>query len=233
MQQEKDERVAATNSAGRALLDTINKVYPTNIVTDSYLFSMVNVNGAAVNQIQFPLLINEGTKQCVENRLLLSDRFVVRDWAVFMTQVAATASAPTAAQVSVMRPSTYPEDSVFTPAIAALLESVYNGFLKVTINSAVYYQSFPVRNFFRVPTSQAGVAVSAVATTGIVNRDGWDNLNYCYSPVLPTFTVDGLGNNQIQLQLPNSTVLASQANFCNFACLSMRGYLVQNVNQKN
>lgn len=232
MEQEKDSRVAATNQS-RALLQTIKEVYPNNIVTDSYLLSMVNVNTAPVNQIQFPLLINEGTAQCIERRLLLSDRFVVRDWAVFLTQVAATASAPTAAQVSVARPYTYPANIIFTAAVAALLEAVYNGSLKVTINSAVYYQSFPVRNFFRVPTSQVGVAVSAVATDGIINRDGWDSLNYCFSPVYPTYTVDGLGNNQIQLTLPNSTNLASAGSFCTFVCLMMRGYLVQNVNQKN
>jgi hypothetical protein len=231
MQQEKDPRVAATNQS-RALLQEINNQYPNNIVTDSYLFSMVNVNGAAVNQITFPLLINEGVAQSIENRLLLSDRFVVRDWSVFLMNTEQAGTSPTAAEVAVGRPSTYPENSVFTAAIAALLESVYNGKLKVTINSAVYYQSFPVRNFFRVPTSQAGVAVSAVAVTGITNRDGWDNLNYPFSPVYPTFTVDGLGNNQIQLTLPTSTVLAAAAGFCNFVCLMLRGYLVQNVNQK-
>lgn len=231
MQQEKDPRVAATNQS-RALLQEINNQYPNNIVTDSYLFSMVNVNGAAVNQITFPLLINEGVAQSIENRLLLSDRFVVRDWSVFLMHTAQAGAIPTANEVAVARPSTYPEDSVFTAAIAALLESVYNGKLKVTINSAVYYQSFPMRNFFRVPTSQAGVAVSTVAVTGITNRDGWDNLNYPFSPVYPTFTVDGLGNNQIQLTLPTSTVLAGAANTCNFICLMLRGYLVQNVNQK-
>jgi len=121
---------------------------------------------------------------------------------------------------------------VFTAAVAALLEVVYNGYLSVTLNSAVYYQSFPTRNFFRVSTAQEGLALSTVATTGVTPRDGWEGVNYCFSPVYPTFTIDGIGNNQIQLILPNPTVTSAAANFCNFACLFLRGYLVQNVNQK-
>lgn len=233
MFKDQDKRVTSTNQA-RALLATIQKQYPRNLVTEGYLLSMFPLTGT-VNSFKFPLLINQtigNTVQCIEKRLALSDRFVVRDWSIMLMQVLSAGATPTNAEVSVGVPRTYPQNNVFTAAVAANLESLYNSSLTVSINSVVYYQAFPVRNFYRVPTSQAGAAVSTVATVGILNRDGWDNMNWAFSPVYPTFTVDGLGNNEITLNMPNPTTLTAQAGNFNFCNLYLRGYLVQNVNQK-
>jgi len=233
MQEEKDKRVRATNQA-RALLNTIRQEYPSNIVTDGYLRSLFPVQGT-ITTMKFPLLVNEtiGNKiQVIENRLKLSDRFVVRDWSVTILPVAVADAEPTNTEMAVAHPITYPNEIVLgTAGIATNYEAVYNAKLNVTINSVVYYDSFPVRNFYRVPVSQQGVDVSAGANPAIL-RDGWDNMNYSFSPVYPTYTVDGLGNNQIICSLPSPIDLTGDTGFFNFIQLDLRGYLVQNVNQR-
>lgn len=226
----------------RALYDQLVAEYPKSrfpnvIVTDSYLLLMKSIQGT-LNQVQFDILTNASTgtpPQCIERRLNLSDKFCVRDMAICLMKTAAAGGAgvSTQAEINVGVPRTYPNASVFANAGEAVnLEAVYNGYLTIIINSTVYYQSLDLRRFYRVPQSQKGVAVSAVAGTGVLGDDGWDILNYAFSPVQPQFTFSGDGNNQATVTINNSTVLSGAVTSQNWLVNIYRGFLIQNVNNK-
>jgi hypothetical protein len=73
--------------------------------------------------------------------------------------------------------------------------------------------------------------VSTVANTGVLGDDGWDILNYAFSPVQPQFELNGVGNNQLSVTIGNPTSLIGTSSQ-NFLCWILRGFLVQNVNQR-
>ncbi len=227
--------VKAAANQSRALLNELKRSYPGKVVTDSYLLLMKSLQGTTTT-ISWDVLTNQSAPTVIEQRLNLSDRFAVRDWAYATMMTASAGAASTDAEVSQGVPWTYnnPQATPFGlgPVVSPLIGVIYNGIIDVTINSVVYFRKFPLRNFYRVPVSQAGTAVSTVATTGVVQKDGWNDLNFAYSPVYPTFTLDGLGSNQIVMTLPNPTATSAAAGFNNWACLYLRGYLIQNVNQK-
>lgn len=226
--------VSSAANQSRAVLSVLKREYPGKVITDSYLMLMKTLQGT-ITTISWDVLTNQSTPTVIEQRLNLSDKFVVRDWAFTTMQTVSAAATSTAAEISVGEPLTYinPQATPFGYGTsAALLPVLYNGSIDVTINSLVYYRKFPVRNFYRVPVSQQGTAVSAVAVTGLIGKDGWNDLNFAYSPVMPTFTLDGLGSNQIVMNLPLPTVTSAEAGFNAWACLYLRGFLVQNVNQK-
>jgi hypothetical protein len=224
-------------NASRALYSDLKGKYGRRsgvIITDSFLFLMKSIQ-STVTTVNFDVLTNSssGTPPTViERRLNISDKFVVRDHAICLMK-AGTTTAATQAEINVGVPRTYPNGSVFSGASeAANLQAVYNGYCTVIINSVVYYQALDIRRFYRVPTSQKGVAVSTVATTGVIGDDGWDILNYAFSPVQPQFELDGTGNNQLSVTIGNPTSLIG-TNSQNFLCWMLRGFLVQNINQRS
>lgn len=228
--------VKATNQQ-RALYDQLVAKYRTHanagsiIITDSYLYLMKSLQGT-ITTLQFDVLTNQGTPQVNEVRLSLTDRFCVRDWSIMVMKAGASVAA-TAAEISVAVPSTYPNPAVFTGSNeAANLQSVYNGNMRIVIDSTVFFQAFPNRNFYRVPVSQLGTTSAAIAgpVQYKIAADGWDSMNYSYSPVYPTFEFNGIGKNEATLTLPNPT-LTSGTSSQNFAVAIFRGYLIQNVNQ--
>lgn len=227
--------VSSAANQSRALLSALRAEYPGKVITDSYLLLMKTLQ-QTTTAISWDVLTNQSTPTVIEQRLNLSDRFAVRDWAYATMMVPMAGATPTNAEIAGGVPTTYNNPQAtpfgFGTTVAPLLGVIYNGWMDVTINSLVYYRKFPMRNFYRVPVSQSGTAVSTVATTGVVQKDGWNDLNFAYSPVYPTFTLDGLGSNQIVMTLPNPTATSAAATFANYACLYLRGYLIQNVNQK-
>lgn len=223
-------QVKSTNQP-RALYSELKSKYAGRgaIITDSYLMLMKSIQGT-ITTVQFDVLNNVGTPTVNEVRLNITDRFCVREMSMFLAKAGASTAA-TNAEVSVARPSTFPNLNIFTGANeAANLEAVYNGNLRVVIDSVVYYQSLDTRRFYRAGQAQQGTAVSSVATTGIQARDQYDMLNYAFSPVYPTFELNGIGKNEVTLTIPNPTVLSGTSSQ-NFVCLLMRGFLVQNINQ--
>lgn len=225
-------QVKATNQQ-RALYNELSRKYkgPNVIITDSYLLLMKSLQGT-ISTLTFDVLVNQGSQTVNEVRLNMTDKFCVRDWALFV-QKAGSSTTATAAEIAVSRPTTYPNAAIFTGANeAANLEAVYNGNIKAVIDSVVYYQSFPTRNFYRVPQSQQGTTSAAIAgpVQYKIAADGWDSMNYAFSPVYPTFELNGLGKNDISLNLPTG-ILTSGTSSQNFAVLMFRGFLIQNVNQ--
>lgn len=184
--------------------------------------------------INFDVLANSTSglsPNIMERRLNITDRFSVKDMAICVSKAGTTVVA-TQAEISVSTPSTYPNLNVFAGAgEAAALQMVYNGFASITIDSTVYYQAYDLRRFYRVPTSQIGTAVSSIAVQGVLNNDGWDNLNYCFSPVSTDFEFSGSGNNQLSVTVPQSgAITTAGTNSQNFLWWIFRGFLIQNIN---
>ena len=227
-------------TSSRALYEQLKAKYPKSqfpnvIITESFLFLMKSIQNT-ITVLNFDVLTNasSGTPPTViEQRLNMSDRFCVKDMAMFLMKTAAAGGGgvSTSAEINNGIPRTYPNATVFANAGEALnLESVYNGFATIIIDSIVYYQKLDLRKFYRVPTSQQGVAVSTVAGTGVLANDGWDILNYAYAPVVPQFEFNGSGNNQFTFTNNNPTNLAGAVTSQNWMCASFRGFLIQNVN---
>ncbi len=229
-------------TATRALYDSLIEDYPKEkykkrIITESYLFLLASIQSTQ-NNIAFNTLVNQGsqasgiTQYSIEKRLNISDRFSVKNMAAVLIKAGSSATA-TDAQVSVAGLNTYPNPFLFTGASEATnLEAVYHGSLQVTIDSIVWYQAYPMRNFYRVPVSQGLTAVSTVATTGVIQRSGWDDAAYPFAPVVPNFSLSGIGQNQISVNVPPNISFAG-TNSQNFLGLIFTGFLIQNVNSQN
>lgn len=212
-----------------ALYNSLKNEYPAAagcIITDSYLRLEANVQGSFTN-IQFNMLVNQGGQNVTEKRLAITDKFCALDVAAFIMK-AGTSTSATQAEISQAALRTYPNNQVFTGAgEAAAFQALYNSYLQMKVDSVVYVDSLDLMRFYRVPTSQKGVAVSTVATTGVIQNDGFDNLNYAFSPMLPTVTFGGKSKNEVSIQLPTSTTLSGTSS-TNLVVCYFRGFLIQN-----
>lgn len=129
--------------------------------------------------------------------------------------------------------------------------SLYNGFVNVTIDRETVIDSYDTMRFLRVPASQqqmgqaglaatpAGAGVLAQATvvgysTG-ATFDEWNSANFGFSEVDPNFTLNGIGDNNIIINLPTAVQLGGYANQAstNFIFLTLRGIRWQNASKLN
>ena len=119
--------------------------------------------------------------------------------------------------------------------------SIYNGFISVTIDREVVIDSFDTLRFLRVPGSQqqmaqaAAAIAPAAATIGYsagATFDQWESGNYGFSEVDPQFTLNGIGDNNITINLPAPVSLAGTLSQ-NFVFLQLRGIRWQNASKLN
>jgi hypothetical protein len=126
--------------------------------------------------------------------------------------------------------------------------SMYNGFVSVTIDRETVIDSYDCMRFLRVPGSQqqmlqggiaatpAGAGVLATATvvgySSGASIDEWNSANYGFSEVDPQFTLNGIGDNNITINLPTSVSLAGTLS-TNFVFMTMRGIRWQNASKLN
>lgn len=191
------------------------------IITQSYLRSEAVLG--TQSQINFPVLVNQNVVSINEKRLALPDVFVITSMALAIYKVAS--GAPVSS--GILR--TYPNTSVFngTATEARNLQSLYNGFLTIRVNQTVWIDSLDVQRFYRVPVSQEGVAVSTVATTGLIQRDGYDNGDFPWYGTTPGIELSGATKNDISVTLPESIALGGTSS-TNYAVFYARGFLCQN-----
>lgn len=194
------------------------------ISTPGYLRLEYNLGTASLNQIQWTTTEQGANSQPnpAERRLKLSDTFTAMGWS-FHIGIAA-AAAPTAAQLAQMRLYTYPNPVQITAPQAANYETLYNGFISLRVDTTVFIDSYPMRNFYRVATSQQGVG-AATGVTG-VSRDEWPNMMYGMNSITPSFELNGQGNIQLSASLP-ATFDPSLTNQAGIAVLQLQGYLHQ------
>jgi hypothetical protein len=197
------------------------------ITTPSYLRLELTANTVATSVLNFNTLDTSGTKTVTERRLKLNDTFTITDIAFYIiADTAATVNAPTDSQRAKARMYTYPNPTVAAiGATADDLEAIYNGFLSLRIDSTTFIDSLPMRQFYRVGTSQAGYLGG---TGGVaIARDEWPLMNYGRAELLPSIELNGQANIEWSISLPTAQTLGAPAdNFIAFG-LILNGFLNQ------
>jgi len=121
------------------------------------------------------------------------------------------------------------------------LYSIYNGFMSVTIDREVIIDSYDCLRFLRVPDSpqQMAQAAAAIAPAAAVigmsagnTFDAWNSANYGFSETDPNFTLNGIGDNNLLIQLPASVNLSGTSS-TNLLFLTLRGIRWQNASKLN
>jgi len=197
------------------------------ITTPGYLRLESLAPDAASSVFSFNTLDTSGTKTATERRLKLSDTFTITDISFYLGSGAATSNAPTAAQYASQLLSTFPNANIasFGSGKALLLEAVYNGFLSLRVDTTTFLDSIPMRQFYRVGTSQQGVGSATAAIQ--VQRDEWALSMYGKNELLPTIELNGQSNIEFNVNLPNATNCSGvDGTFTNMV-LILQGFLNQ------
>jgi hypothetical protein len=199
-----------------------------SITTPGYLRLETIMPNSAVSQFSFNTLDTSGTKTATERRLKLSDSFTITDISFYIGYGSATSFSPTAAQYASQSLATFPNPRVAAiGANAANLEAIYNGYLSLRVDTTTFIDSIPMRQFFRVGTSQAGVAVSTTATTGVIGADEFPLSMYGKTELLPSIELNGQSNIEFTITLPNATNCAAVATYFTNCVLILQGFLNQ------
>ena len=180
----------------------------------------------AVSSINFSTLDTSGTKTSTERRLKLSDTFTITELSFYLGAGVATANAPTATQYARQTLHTFPNNLVTAFAGSAdELEVLYNSFLTLRVDTTTFLDSVPLRQFYRVGTSQQGVLGG---TGGVaVQANEWNNTMYGRTELLPTIELNGQSNIEWSITLPDSTILSAAPNSFVNCVLFMTGFLNQ------
>lgn len=219
--------VTATN-AERAIFNAIRNAYgPDAIATAGYLRSEVLMPTTGITSIKFPITAQDnsgGAQRTSEKRLLNNDAFLATHLGVFIAR-----QDTTLAQSSEILHS-FPNPRIFTNAADGLtgVQGFYAGSLQVRVNETVYFDALDCLSFMRADTAQQGNANSAVAVTGVVGWSAWE-ADRCFKRITPNIAFNGLGNNFVQVNLPESLVLGTAtAGQANIAVFIARGFNIQN-----
>lgn len=157
-----------------------------------------------------------------EIRLNQNDAFVIEKMGLFVSKRV------TAEAVSSQILHTFPNDKVFlTAAELNAVRGVYNSKMLIQLNDIVYGKSIDTTRFLRSDEAQAGVAVSTVATTGVMGASSFEG-NRNFISLTPNIILNGTSNNSITVQFPESLVFTPAAAQTNSLVLICRGTLVQN-----
>lgn len=195
------------------------------ISTPGYLRLEYNLGTSQLNVINWTCTEQGANSQPnpAERRLKLSDTFTAMGWS-FHIGIAGTTTTPTAAELAQMKLYTYPNPQAMTAGQATIYETLYNGFISLRVDTTVFIDSYPMRNFYRVATSQLNVG-TATGVTGI-SRDEWPNMMYGMNSITPSFELNGRGNIQLSATLP-APMTPTLTNQGGIAVLMLQGYLHQ------
>lgn len=217
-------KIKATNSNRAVYNDLLAKYQGDSnvIITPSFLRLERTVSGS-LSALDFYTLQTEGNIICTERRLQLPDTFVVTGIGMYISKVTSDTAALQAKKIY----RSFPNPQVFTGSGEAdNLQSLYNGYLSLRINSTVIIDSLPCLDFYAANQSQQGVGSSATSNVPI-QRDQLEGSTTGYLPINPTVNLDGSKKIQWSLTLPNSTDLSGTSS-TNVVALSLKGFLVQN-----
>jgi hypothetical protein len=199
------------------------------ITTPGYLrLETLAPYNTATSSISFNTLDTSGSKTCTERRLKLNDTFTITDISFYLGSGVngATNETPTAAQYSVQQLNTFPNPN--NPSFVTSfdeLESLYNGFLSLRVDTTTFLDSIPMKQFYRVATSQKGVGSATPAQA--IQADEWPLSMYGRTELLPTIELNGQSNIEWSITLPNATNLSpTSLRFTNMV-LILQGFLNQ------
>jgi hypothetical protein len=196
-----------------------------SITTPGYLRLETICPNSAVSSFAFNTLDTSGTKTSTERRLKLSDSFTITDISFYIGHGSATSYAPTAEQYALQKLSTFPNPGITAiGASAGNLESIYNGFLSLRVDTTTFIDSIPMRQFYRVGTAQQ---VTAATNQNGISRDEFPLSMYGKAELLPSIELNGQSNIEFTITLPNATNCAAPATFFTNCVLILQGFLNQ------
>ena len=199
------------------------------ITTPGYLrLESLAPYNTATSAISFSTLDTSGTKTCTERRLKLNDTFTITDISFYLGAGANTVNgSPTAAEYSVQTLNTFPNPQVASFATNFdELEALYNGFISLRVDTTTFLDSIPMKQFYRVGTSQAGVGSSATNNNPIQANE-WPLSMYGRTELLPTIELNGQSNIEWSITLPNATNLSPTTGQFTNMVLILQGFLNQ------
>ena len=162
----------------------------------------------------------------------LNDTFTITDISFYLGAGSSglLGATPTAAEYSVQSLNTFPNPNV--PAFVANydeLEALYNGFLSLRIDTTTFLDSIPMKQFYRVATSQFGVGSATAAIA--VQANEWPLSMYGRTELLPTIELNGQSNIEWSITLPNATNLSPTSGKFTNMVLILQGFLNQGAAQ--
>lgn len=221
----------------RNLYESLKSQYRGAIITQSYLRCEKQLATTAANNISFDILANQGTAATVERRLQITDRFAVTAISVMLYNATAVSSVIAPSDRSQAKLYSWNSPARFTTANAAVLESIYNGYLQAKVDGVTYIDSLDCRRFYRVPVSQQGTIVSTGTATAStfpnIQADGYDGTHYPFCQITPSLVLNGAGRNEVQIYTPEATAVSPSATSANVVVLYLRGFLIQNASTLN
>lgn len=190
----------------------------------SYLRCDASIQTTTQN-INFNILQNTGSTNNTENRLKISDAFIVTSLGFYLVKAGASTTA-TQAEIGAARLHTFPNSKVFTGSgESGLLENIYNGFAVIKVNQVTYFPALAMRKFHRVGTAQEGTTLFTSSTQA---ASTWEGPDYGLLPLTPTIMFNGQGQNDVSIQLPNSSDLKGTSSQ-NFLVMFADGILLPNA----
>lgn len=198
------------------------------ITTPGYLRLETIAPSSAQSVFTFNTLDTSGVKTSTERRLKLSDTFTITDISFYLGTGSATSDAPTAAQYATQKLNTWPNPQVTAIGAtqAAQLEAIYNGFLSLRIDTTTFLDSIPMRQFYRVGTSQQGVG-STATNNHPIQANEWPLSMYGKNELLPTIELNGQSNIEFSINLPNATDCSGDTDSFVNLVLILQGFLNQ------
>lgn len=198
------------------------------ITTPGYLrLEALAPYATATSQIRFSTLDTSGTQTSTERRLKLNDTFTITDISFYLGAGSNTVNgAPSAAEYSLQTLNTFANPNVPSfVANAASLEALYNGFISLRVDTTTFLDSIPMKQFYRVATSQQGVgsATAAIAT----QANEWPLSMYGRTDLLPTIELNGQSNIEWNITLPSATNLSPTSGKFTNMVLILQGFLNQ------
>ena len=180
---------------------------------------------AGNTQYKFDVLVNENTQSTNFNtqlKLNLQDSFIVSQIGFFL-------AAPSSATATDFRLLTYPNKTTFgTPGT---LNSIYNGYMSLTINQRTIIPNWDLYKHLDVPTTQqAGTFNGAIAGSAVYPDDQNNADDMGFFPCEPNIVLVGSKKNDLTVTIPSglSAVTANSRLVCIF-----RGILAQNTTSVN
>jgi hypothetical protein len=209
------------------VLDNLNQGFEHILPLAGYLRSEV-ILGVA-NSIEFPLRDNENAPGqpvfSTENRLRQNDSFYPTDFSVmFYTFDTTVAGARQRARLQ-----TFGNPNVFG-LNAPEVNGAYNGNLSLRVNETVFMDSLDMQRFKFAEAAQQGVAVSAVAGTGVIPESTVRQSEAFAHEDAPLVRLNGMFNNRFAIRFPDvlDFTLEAENDLAVVAVLYLRGWLMQN-----
>lgn len=189
------------------------------VLSQSYLRFEANLT-ATTTQYNFDVLVNDNLNPnfVTQNKLNLQDAFIASQIGLFIAVPASSAVGE-----GRVRLFSYADRTEFTAATALNLQTLYNGFLSLTVNQRVIVPSWDLYRHYCAPIMQTGFTPTG-ATAGDIDNST-DFITNGFASVEPNMVFVGSKKNQLTITLPQA-LTAPPAN--SRVVIICRGLLAQN-----